>query len=330
MCLNPKWIYKKGNYKENNYRGKKGDFYELGTYSKCGHCQQCINEKCNNWVVRNYYEEKRHQKKCFITLTYRDNPVILVKKDFQDFAKRLRYYLKEKIRIFYVGEYGTLRGRPHYHAIIYGWEDECAIYKTINKKQNIIYTSNIIEKAWGKGITSYQKFDTHEIPYITLYETAKESHKKAYLIKKEKVQDFKNKLLSFNMNQETRKNLIAELNAKIEEMEREKAKYLAIKEFNGWSLAMGWEPFFEEFKKNPSRYVWTEYIEDKAFITPTPWVKKLANMGYEEAKKEMFKRENENIIRSEQDERNTNQLKLQLKELNKVIEWNDKKNGAVF
>ena len=104
MCLNPKLIYKKGHYKEDNYRGKKGELYELGTYSKCGCCEQCINDKMNNWVVRNYWESKRHVRKSFITVTYEENPYILVKKDFQDFLKRLRIHLDrstgEKVRFF--------------------------------------------------------------------------------------------------------------------------------------------------------------------------------------------------------------------------------------
>ena len=150
MCLNPKLIRKKGKYKESNYRGEKGAFYELSTYSKCGSCEQCIAERANNWVIRNYYEEKTTNKKCFITLTYKDNPIFLVRKDLIDFVKRFRfeinkeYYKKYnnvkiglskealeiwkeehkneyiKTRIFYSGEYGTVNGRSHFHVIIYG------------------------------------------------------------------------------------------------------------------------------------------------------------------------------------------------------------------
>lgn len=116
MCLEPKWIYKRGKYKKSNYRGQEGESYELGTYSKCGHCEICTAEKSNNWVIRNKYESMnaKNTAKCFVTLTYKENPCILIKKDLQLFFKRLRRNLeyngfKGKIRYFAAGEYGTLK-----------------------------------------------------------------------------------------------------------------------------------------------------------------------------------------------------------------------------
>lgn len=51
-----------------------------------------------------------------------------------------------KVRFFGACEYGSRRGRPHAHCIIYGWEDEKAIPIEFNKKLNVIYHSDIIEK----------------------------------------------------------------------------------------------------------------------------------------------------------------------------------------
>ena len=337
MCLNPKWIYKKGQYKENTYRGFKDDFYEIGTYSKCGHCVQCVAEKCNNWVIRNYYESKIHQKKCFITLTYEENPYILIRKDFQNFMKRLRRNLEkqgytDKIRMFMAGEYGTLKGRPHGHIIIYGWEDENKKYLGINKKGNILYKSDLIQKTWKKGRTSYQTFNDHEAPYIALYDTAKENFKKAYLINQKKLKFLENySRTSAKLNEETRKNLIEELKIARYQLEESKGKYYAIKEFNGWSIALGWNQFYEEYSiKN--EYTWQEYIEDKIFVTPTPWVKKLANMGDIEAAKEMFKREEEIIQASnELQESINNQCKVNDKTKKERKKWIEEltKNGGL-
>lgn len=330
MCLNPKWIYKKGYYKENNYRGEMGQFYELGTYSKCGACEQCIAEKCNNWVIRNYYESKAHEKMCFITLTYEENPVILIRKDMQNFLKRLRKKLdkkEEKIRFFGCGEYGSLNGRPHMHLIIYGWTDKNARYLDINKKGNIVYQSNIIQKAWGKGRTSYQEFNEHEIPYIALYDTPQEVFKRAYKITMEKAKSlriyYEN---NRHLNKETRKNALEQLNEIEKELKEKKEKYTMVKEFNAWSLALGWEKFEEEYCKT-NNYTFTEYIEDKEFVTPTPWVKKLANMGDISAKEEMFKRER--LIQqsaNEEEEKRKNINKLIGRRKKEIIEWKDTKN----
>ena len=64
MCLNPKKIYKRGKYKENNYRGMRGDEYSISAYTDCGYCSQCLAKKANNWVIRNFYEAKNNEKKC--------------------------------------------------------------------------------------------------------------------------------------------------------------------------------------------------------------------------------------------------------------------------
>lgn len=297
MCLNPKWIYKKGNYKESNYRGNKGDFYEIGTYSKCGHCEQCIAEKANNWVIRNKYESEANEKKCFITLTYKNNPIILVRKDFQDFMKRLRINLirsgyKNKIRMFEAGEYGEKSNRPHGHIIIYGWEANDLNYLGINKKENILYKSKLIEKTWGLGRTSYQKFDEHEAPYIALYNTNKEEFKKAYILTRQNIKKLKEHLnkKSILWNKNQRENIYNQLKEYEKQFENEKKKYIAVKEFNSWSIALGWNEFLNNYHEN---YIFEEYIEEKTFVTPTPWVKKLANLGSENAKAEMFRREEE-------------------------------------
>ena len=383
MCLNPKLISKRGKYKENNYRGMKGDNYSISVFTDCGCCSQCIAKKANNWVVRNVYESKMHDKKCFITLTYQANQIFLVRKDFQDWVKRFRfeinkeYYdklrlhkqelnkkykskypnLNKKIRkkliniksedwknehekefiktkIFYAGEYGTIRGRPHFHAIIYGWEDKNAYYTGISKKINIIYESEIIRKTWGLGRTSYQEFGEKETSYIALYNTAQQEFKKAYKLTREKVKQIKkhieDHLKLYPKNQS--KNLIKQLEDYDAELLNEKKKYLLIKEFNGWSLAMGWDKFYDEYSKSEN-YAFTEYILDMQFSTPSPWLKKLANKyGDIPAIKELLKREEQMIAsKNEIEEQGKNELREKFKRKKEIIEWNEKgrKNGEI-
>lgn len=329
MCLNPKWIYKKGFYKENNYRGKKGQFYELGTYSKCGVCEVCMNEKANNWAIRNYYEEKAHEKKCFITLTYENSPLILVKKDLQDFMKRLRINLDrstgEKVRMFGAGEYGSLKGRPHFHVILYGWQDDSSKYLGINKKGNILYQSELIQESWGLGRTSYQKWEPKEIPYTAMYATPKEQFSRAYKLNMEKVRKIKDYTYSSHLTKSQRNNLYAELDEAVKAMETSKKEYYVIKEYNTWSQGLGWEMFKQEYEKQPIK-CFSEYIEDREFVTPTPWVKRLANAGDKEAAKEMFKRES--LIKTmptEEEERIRNIMQIYGRKKIEVINWNDEK-----
>lgn len=332
MCLNPKKIRKEGHYKESNYRGVEGEYYSINTYSKCGCCTQCINEKNNNWVVRNAYEQKAHTKKCFISLTYKENPIIIVRKDLQDFMKRLRWHLNKyengaKIRMFGNMEYGELHNRPHGHVILYGWDDLNAEYLTINKKGNIIMKSNLINEIWGHGRTSYQDFGENEIPYISLYSTPQETFKKGYKMTREKLKTLMKYAESkYKGNEASRNNLIKELIETEKELEEEKKKYMLIKEFNTWSIALGWEEFQKEYYKS-QKYTFKEYFWGSEFATPSPWVKKLANAGCIDAKEEMLKREQEIIeAMTEQDERNRNLMREFKKKEQEIMDWNRQKD----
>lgn len=336
MCLNPKKLLKRGKYKNNNYRGFEGDEYQLNTFSKCGCCSQCNAERASNWVVRNYYEEKAHKKMCFITLTYAENPYIIIRSDMQKFLKRLRIYLDrhengEKIRIFYAMEYGTINQRPHGHCIIYGWNDPNAQYLTINKKGNIILQSNIIQKIWGFGRTSYQEFgDGNGVaPYIALYETNKGHAKRNYIMTREKLKKLEllyknNKDIGTPRRQELTKNL-KELRL---EMDKEKKQYLCLREINGWSQALGWTEFYKEYCKSPI-VTWEQPIMGTVHPIPTSWVKKLANPPYAcvDASEEMFRRQEDmEKIYSENEAKVKAELKEGAKKKREIIDWIDKKD----
>lgn len=359
MCLNPKQIRKKGNYKEDNYRGQAGDPYSIVTYADCCACTQCQAKRSNNWVIRNWYESKHHEKKCFITLTYAKQPFFLVRKDMQDFLKRFRYEINKeyfegikkykksikndefyeekiqawkidnadkltKIRFFYCGEYGSKHGRAHFHLIIYGWEDPNAYFIGINKKINVIYQSEIIEKSWGLGRTTYQSFGDFQATYISLYATPKETFAKAYKLTHEKVKQIRDivekKLDYYGKGQ--RVNLLNTLAEYEKELIEEKKKYLLIKEFNGWSISVGFEEFIKEYTKN-EKYTFTEYIYDREYATPSSWLKKLANeYGDISAANELFKREKDLYkSASEAEERARNRARENAKKTKEIIDW---------
>lgn len=102
----------------------------------CGKCVPCIKNKINAWVTRLTYEAHYNPGTYFITLTYDEEHVPTAEngcktvkiKDLQDFIKRLRYHLNERlskttysanIRYYAISEYGTKTYRPHYHCIIF-------------------------------------------------------------------------------------------------------------------------------------------------------------------------------------------------------------------
>lgn len=61
-----------------------------------------------------------HSQNAMATLTYAEDPITLVPEDLQLFMRRLRRIYPAPIRFFGVGEYGDLRGRPHYHVALFG------------------------------------------------------------------------------------------------------------------------------------------------------------------------------------------------------------------
>ena len=133
----------------------------------CGKCVECLKQKSTEWSYRIMLEASQYDKVCFITLTYRDNPVTLVKKDLQNFIKRLRKFVCPlKIRYFACGEYGSKHKRPHYHVIIFGWRpDDMVCYNRTDR----LYGSQILEKIWNKGFVSVGNVELDSAKYCAKY-----------------------------------------------------------------------------------------------------------------------------------------------------------------
>lgn len=108
----------------------------------CGKCRACRISRSREWAVRIIHEASCHDGSIFTTLTYDDENLPgngeLVKKDLQDFLKRLRRDLEpRKVRYFGVGEYGDQYGRPHYHVLIFGLSiDDPATHALVSENWN--------------------------------------------------------------------------------------------------------------------------------------------------------------------------------------------------
>lgn len=89
----------------------------------CGKCVYCYKSRQNEWALRLDMEIKRSKTAKFLTLTYSEENIpagrSLNMLDVQKFIKRLRKKNPEKIKYYYVGEYGNNTKRPHYHMILF-------------------------------------------------------------------------------------------------------------------------------------------------------------------------------------------------------------------
>lgn len=139
--------------------GRIGDYTQISV--ACGQCIGCRLDYSKVWAMRCYHESKLHNKNCFITLTYDDAHVpwssftgeqTLFPKHLTDFWKRLRKKAGDtKLRYFACGEYGDETNRPHYHAIIFGYDfDDKQLFKSSNLGFNY-YISDTLVETWRFG-----------------------------------------------------------------------------------------------------------------------------------------------------------------------------------
>ena len=99
--------------------------------------------------------------------------VSLRKKDFQKFMKRLRKELgKDDIKVRYFGcsEYGSSSARPHYHAIIFGYDFSAdrVLYKT-NFNGDRLYNSCLLSKCWPFGFSVVADCTWNTCAYVSRY-----------------------------------------------------------------------------------------------------------------------------------------------------------------
>lgn len=175
-------------------KGGKGTLLHL----PCGQCIECRLERSRIWAMRCMHEASLYDSNCFITLTFNDdhcNPANSLQKDhFQLFMKRLRKFLDnnywdssenkwiklvipfsymcqqkysgikevaQPVRYFHAGEYGENFGRPHHHAILFGFDFPDKILKTHRRGFNY-YESETLTKLWSDP-ESGASYGFHEI-----------------------------------------------------------------------------------------------------------------------------------------------------------------------
>lgn len=114
----------------------------------------------------------KEEECAFITLTYADEHLpdlgSLVTKDWQDFAKRVRNHMGP-FRFFHCGEYGDLRGRPHYHACTFGLQLEDLVPAGKTKSGEMAYDSQQLTEIWGKGKTQIGALTFQSAAYVARY-----------------------------------------------------------------------------------------------------------------------------------------------------------------
>lgn len=145
----------------------------------CGRCIGCRLERSRQWAVRLTHELRFHDESAFITLTYNKEKLpkdgSLDVKHFQDFMKRLRKCVyPQKVRFFHAGEYGERRGRPHYHAIIFGLSFvEKAYDLEKSDRGDTTWSSPQLDQLWPFGMNRVGAVTFESCAYVARYVTKK-------------------------------------------------------------------------------------------------------------------------------------------------------------
>lgn len=149
--------------------GRISPIYE---YVPCRKCEECISIRKSQWCFRAIQETEHSFDSIFLTLTYDDEHMpkdqSVSVRDIQLFFKRMRKnarlwypdfdYDQYPLKYFLVSEYGSQRGRPHYHLIL--WNSPLNWYE--------------IEKTWKNGFIKIGNTTPKSVQYCLKYFAIKE------------------------------------------------------------------------------------------------------------------------------------------------------------
>jgi len=137
---------------------------------QCGRCIGCMLDRSRAWAVRIMHEAQRYDRSWMATFTYDDKALpedgSLKYEDFQDMMRRLRERIRSRgrIRFFCSGEYGSIRRRPHFHAILFNTQfgDEQELF-------NGSFRSSVAESVWKKGTVQLDDVTVASAAYVAGY-----------------------------------------------------------------------------------------------------------------------------------------------------------------
>ena len=149
----------------------------------CGRCIGCRLDNSRQWAVRCCHEASLYDENSYLTLTYRDEDLpsdgSLRPEDFTLFMKRLRKAIyPRQVRYYMCGEYGDELSRPHYHALLFGYDfPDKRFHKRI--KGNPSFVSERLSDLWGKGFCTIGAVTFESAAYVARYILKKQTGDKA-------------------------------------------------------------------------------------------------------------------------------------------------------
>lgn len=170
----------------------------------CRKCLPCRLNDAREKAVRAWHESRMHENNIFLTCTYADENLKSPKLNQQDFVNfmkslreaRTRYVtdpeLKKALSIpcVYVGEYGDLNKRPHWHALLFNYapKDRLESYKTDSGElvfssetlgpKNADQVNDGVNRLWNHGKVEFGSITMDSANYVARYSAKKLVHGK--------------------------------------------------------------------------------------------------------------------------------------------------------
>jgi len=154
-------------------------FVERGALSSsfflsCGQCKGCRLKRSREWAIRCVHEAALNDVNCYLTLTYSDEHLppgsSLRYSDFQAFIKRLRArFSNVRVRFYMCGEYGEDFSRPHYHALLFGFDFLDKVRHGTSPSGFPTYRSPTLEELWPFGYSELGAVTFESAAYVARY-----------------------------------------------------------------------------------------------------------------------------------------------------------------
>lgn len=137
-----------------------------GAVVRCRKCKQCIEERINDWVGRCIAESQVSAGTYSVTLTYgpwhgvvdHERATVLTYSDVQKYVKRLRS-ARYPLRYFAVGELGTMKGRAHWHLVLF-FKDQVPEHRIGQRFE---------EPHWPHGWSHWDSVSFKSLRYVCKY-----------------------------------------------------------------------------------------------------------------------------------------------------------------
>lgn len=155
----------------------------------CMKCIGCEERKLLDMSVRCVHERRvRGHHSWMVTLTYEDRHLpahgSLAKQDLRNFFKRMwEEFPKDKeefpdpphgqFRYHAIGEYGSKRGRPHYHVLFFDLRLPDVRHAYDRKGRFPVYESMLLKELWPHGRIQIDEMNPNTAQYVCGYITQK-------------------------------------------------------------------------------------------------------------------------------------------------------------